>query len=105
MLCKSEGAQASNTRANSHLGGSGGMLPWKNFQLSDSVSEASDSSFDASFYCVRHTDRYTHLKNEGAHTPLSMWRWEGRAQAPSAPLFLCLCTSTPDWIITLDKSN
>ena len=34
MLCKSEGAQASNTRANSHLGGSGGMLPQENLEFS-----------------------------------------------------------------------
>ena len=41
MLCKSEGAQASNTIVNSHLGGSGGMLSQENyFQLSESVFEA-----------------------------------------------------------------
>ena len=46
MICKSEGAQASNTRTNSHLGGGEGGLgacsPRKiwDFQLSESVSEA-----------------------------------------------------------------
>ena len=37
-----EGAQASKTRANNHLRGSGGMLPQKiwNFRPSESVSEA-----------------------------------------------------------------
>ena len=29
----------------------------------------SDSSFEASFYCVRRTKTYTHLKKEGAQSP------------------------------------
>ena len=33
MLRKSEGAQASNTRGSSHLGGSGGMLPQENLEF------------------------------------------------------------------------
>ena len=43
MLCKSEGAQASNTRANSYLeGGLGACSPRKNleFRLSENASEA-----------------------------------------------------------------
>ena len=31
----------------------------------------SDSSFEASLYCVRHIEKYIHLKNEGAQPPPS----------------------------------
>ena len=34
MLCKSEGAHASNTIVNSHLGGSGGHAPLGNLDFS-----------------------------------------------------------------------
>ena len=49
----------------------------------------SDSNFEASFYCVRHNEKYTHLKNEGVQPPhLSKW---GELELPLSPLFLHLC--------------
>ena len=74
--------QASNTRASSHLGGSGGKFGIFNFRRV--FLRPSDSSFEASFYCVRHNEKYTHLKNEGAQPPPSS-KWGGGAQAPSIP--------------------
>ena len=51
MICKSEGAQVSKTRANIHLGGSGGMFPQENldFQFPESVSEAFGGSLRLPF--------------------------------------------------------
>ena len=37
-----------------------------NFRHSESASEG---SFEASLYCIMHTEKYTHLKNEGAQAP------------------------------------
>ena len=51
----------------------------------------SDSSFEASLYCERHTEKYTHLKNEGAQPPpLSKWGGGGGLKPPLPPLFLHL---------------
>ena len=58
MPCNSEGAQRPGTRTISHLEGVGGMLPQENFEFFDSkraLLRPSESSFEASFYCIIHT--------------------------------------------------
>ena len=73
LLYKSERAQASNTRANNHLGGLG-AAPLGKFGIFNSQRvflRPYDSSFEASFSSVRHTERYsTHLKTKEAQLPL-----------------------------------
>ena len=86
MLCESGGGSSGfrHKSQHSHLRGSGGILPQENLEFSTLrvFLRPSDSSFGASFYCViRYTEKYTHLKSEGAQAP----------SAPPPPPFLHLC--------------
>ena len=57
------GAQASNTRAKSHVGRSGGLLPQENLTLRVFLIPSDSVGLD--FFFVWHTEKYTHLENEG----------------------------------------
>ena len=97
MVHQSGGAQTSKTRTKSHLGGSGGMLPQENSTLRVFL-RPSDSSFEASLYYVRHTEKYTHLKNEGLSPPFFQ---SGGARAPSAlPISLSMLPGNA-WVVDI----
>ena len=69
------------------------MLPQEFFDSQRVFLRPSDCSFEASLYCLRHTEKYAHLKNEGAQPPhLSKW-WEGGFKPPLPPL-CSICTTT-----------
>ena len=84
------GLHCSRTRTKSHLGQSGGMLPMENLEFT-TLRVFLRLSESSSLYvlCKAYTEKYTHLKNKGAHPSPPSFK-VGGTRTPSAPLFLHL---------------